>query len=234
LLDVDQSGQETLVDRQLFRPAVGSARQVFQLHPSGHLFAPGHVAKLELLPRDAGGALGGYGRAANGQGAITVSDLRLDLPVLDSPGSAGGQVKVASPLPLPCGMAIAPEFSSTSYLRASVGDGKVRVKGRTAKVPVDSAPGTTPCRIQVQLLGSGKGSKASSAKKRKKANVLGRRTTTVAGGQSKTFKLKLSKHGRAAISRGKGIRLKVTTIDSAGNTVQTAKVNFKHKKHKKK
>src|SRR5689334_16834128 len=75
LLDVNPDGTETLVDRQLFRPAVGSARQVFQLHPSGHLFAAGHIAKLELLPRDAGGLLGGYGRPANGQGAVTVSDL---------------------------------------------------------------------------------------------------------------------------------------------------------------
>jgi len=58
LLDVAPGGTETLVDRQLFRPTVGTAKQVFQLHPSGHLFAPGHVAKLELLPKDAGGGTG--------------------------------------------------------------------------------------------------------------------------------------------------------------------------------
>ena len=169
LLDVDPSGTETLVARQLFRPQVGTARQVFQLHPSGHLFAPGHVAKLELLPKDAGGTtLNSYGRAANGQGDITVSNLDLRLPVTDDPGAAGGQVGAAPPLSLPCGSAIAPEFSSASYLRASLGDGKVKAKGKAVKVPVDSAPGTNPCRVQVQLLGSGKGTKASSAKKKKK------------------------------------------------------------------
>jgi dienelactone hydrolase len=235
LLDVDPSGTETLVDRQLFRPAVGSARQVFQLHPSGHLFAPGHIAKLELLPNDAGGLLGGYGHAANGQGQVTVSKLSLRIPTLDGPGASGGQVIAASPLLLPCGAAIAPEFSSVSYLRASLGEGKVRFKGRTGKVPVDSAPGPNPCLVQVKLLGSGRGTSVRSAKKhkkkkKKKANVLGKGSTTIPGGQSATVKLKLSKHGRDAVRRGRGVRVQVTTMDAAGNTVQTAKVNFK-KKH---
>ena len=110
LLDVAPDGTETLVDRQLYRPAVGSAKQVFQLHPTGHLFAPGHVAKLELLPSDSHGLLvGGYGRASNGQGPVTVSDLQLRLPVLESPG--GGQVKPALPKLLPCGATLAPQFS---------------------------------------------------------------------------------------------------------------------------
>ena len=33
LLDVDPSGTETLVARQLYRPQVGTSRQVFELHP---------------------------------------------------------------------------------------------------------------------------------------------------------------------------------------------------------
>ena len=238
LLDVDPSGTETLVARQLFRPRVGTARQVFQLHPSGHLFGPGHVAKLELLPKDAGGStLNSYGRAANGQGDITVSNLDLRLPVVDDPGAAGGQVGAAPALPLPCGTEIAPQFSSASYLRASLGNGKVVVKGKTAKVPVDSAPGSNPCQVQVRLLGSGKGTSGRSAKKHKKSGkkkVLGKGKATIPGGQSKTVKLKLSKHGRATVARGRGIRIQVTTIDPKGDTVQTAKVNFKHKKHKKK
>ena len=238
LLDVDPSGTETLVARQLVRPRVGTARQVFQLHPSGHLFEPGHVAKLELLPKDAGGGtLNSYGRAANGQGDITVSDLDLRLPVVDDPGAAGGQVGAAPALPLPCGTEIAPQFSSASYLRASLGTGRVVVKGKTAKVPVDSAPGSNPCQVQVRLLGSGKGTSGRSAKKHKKSGkkkVLGRGNATIPGGQSATVKLKLSKHGRATVARGRGIRIQVTTIDPKGNTAQTVKVNFKHKKHKKK
>jgi predicted acyl esterase len=235
LLDVDPNGTETLVARQLFRPAVGSARQVFQLHPSGHLFAAGHVAKLELLPRDAGGgSLNSYGRPANGQGDIVVSGLDLRLPVLENPGASGGQVKAAAPLPLPCESAIAADFSSVPYLRASLGAGKVKVKGRTAKVPIDSAPGTNPCRVKVELLGSGKGKKGRSAKKRKKkGNVLGRATVTIPGGRSKTVKVKLSKHGRTAVSRHRrGVRIRVTTIDPTGNTVQISKLKS-HKKHKK-
>jgi dienelactone hydrolase len=240
LLDVAPNGTETLVDRQLYRPQVGSARQVFQLHPSGHLFAPGHVAKLELLPRDAGGStLNSYGRAANGQGDITVSGLDLRLPVLEGPGEAGGQVTAAPALPLPCGMGIAPQFSSDSYLRASIGQGKVEVKGRTAKVPIDSAPGSNPCQVQVALLGPGKGTSGRSAKKHKKKGnkVLGQGSATIPGGQSATVKLTLSKNGPSTVARGRGISVQVTTVDSAGNTVQTATVNFnkkkKHGKHRK-
>jgi hypothetical protein len=235
LLDVDPNGTETLVARQLFRPAVGTAIQVFQLHPTGHLFAPGHVAKLELLPEDnGGGPVGGYGRQANGQGTVTVSKLELRLPVLESPGAAGNQIQAAEPKALPCGEEIAPQFSSVSYLRASLGDGKVKAKGKTVKVPVDSAPGTTACRVRVQLLGSGKGTSGRSAKRhKKKGNVLGRRSATIAGGQSKTVKVKLSKHGRSAVSRGRKIRVKVTTLDAAGNTVQIKRVKLSGKKHKK-
>jgi dienelactone hydrolase len=234
LLDVDSGGTETLVARQLFRPQVGTARQVFQLHPSGHLFAPGHVAKLELLPRDAGGGtLNSYGRPANGQGDITVSGLDLRLPVLDDPGAAGGQVTAAPALPLPCGTAIAPQFSSDSYLRAALGDGKLTFKGRTGKVPVDSAPGSNPCQVQIKLLGSVKASGHSAKKHKKNAKVLGRGGATIPGGQSAVVKMKLSKQGGAAVRRGRGISVEVTTVDPQGNTVQTAKVNFKKSKHKK-
>jgi predicted acyl esterase len=241
LLDVDPNGTETLVDRQLLRPAVGTARQVFQLHPSGHLFSAGHIAKLELLPRDAGGFLGGYGRPANGQGQVTVSNLSLRIPVLESPGGGSGQVKAASPLALPCGKEIAPQFSSVSYLRATLGEDKVRAKGKTVKVPVDSAPGPNACRVEVKLLGSGKGTTGRSAKKhkKKKGGVLGRAQATIAGGQSKTVKVKLSKHGRSAVSRHRTVRVQVTTLDATGDTVQITKVKLggkkhgKHKKHRK-
>jgi hypothetical protein len=237
LLDVDPSGTETLVARQLYRPQIGTARQVFQLHPSGHLFAPGHVAKLELLPKDAGGgSLNSYGRPANGQGDITVSNLDLRLPVADAPGAAGGQVGAAPALPLPCGMAIATQFSSVSYVRATLGTGKVAIKGKKAKVPVDSAPGSSPCQVQVKLLGSGKG-RASAAKKKKKGGSLGKGGATIAGGQSANVKVKLTKHGRQAVSKGRSVRVQVTTIDPTGNTQQTTKVKLgkKHKKkHKKK
>ena len=239
LLDVD-GNTETLVARQLYRPQVGTSRQVFELHPSGHLFAPGHVAKLELLPKDAGGTpLNSYGRPANGQGDITVSNLDLRLPVSDGPGAAGGQVAAAPPLPLPCGMAIAPEYSSASYLRASLGSGKIKIKGKKkkmkAKVPVDSAPGSNPCQVKVKLLGSGKGNASSAKKKKKKGGSLGKGSATIAGGQSAMVAVKLTKHGRKAVSKGGSVRVEITTVDATGNTVQTTKVKLgKNKKGKKK
>ena len=242
LLDVGPDGTETLVDRQLYRPQVGAARQVLQLHPSGHLFAAGHVAKLELLPRDAGGSdLSSYGRPANGQGDITVSKLDLRLPVLEGPGAAGGQVVAAPALPLPCGSAIAQQYSSSEYLRATLGAGKVRVKGRKGRVPVDSAPGMNPCRTKVTLLKARVAKKKGRAakkkgKKKKKTRVLGRGTATIAGGQSKKVKVKLTKKGRVALRRGGRVLVQITTIDSAGNTAQLTKVKVaaSHEKHKKK
>ena len=241
LLDVGPDGDETLVDRQLYRPAVGTARQLFQLHPSGHLFAPGHVAKLELLPKDAGGSsLSNYGRPANEQGDITVSKLDLRLPVLEGPGAPGGQVVAAPALPLPCGSEIAPQFSSSDFVRATLGEGKVKRKGRTLRVPVDSAPSGGPCQVKVKVLGKrkkpkkGKRSASEAKKKHKKKGkrVLGKGKATIAAGQSGVVKVKLSKS--AARSLPGKVRIEITTIDPAGNTVQNSKVKVaSHKKHKK-
>jgi hypothetical protein len=116
------------------------------------------------------------------------------------------------------------------------------LKGRKLKVPIDSAPGSNPCRVQVEVTGSGKGNgkKGRSAKKHKKkkaANVLGRATVTIPGGQSQTVAIKLSRRGRSAVSRRRGVRIKVTTVDPAGDTVQISSLNSggkkKHKKQKK-
>lgn len=90
LLDVAPDGTETLVARGLWRPSLAThpARQVFQLHANGWTFAAGHVPKLGLLPNDAP-----YGRASNGQGPVTVRNLKLRLPVLDQPGALHNLVK---------------------------------------------------------------------------------------------------------------------------------------------
>ncbi len=60
-------------------------------------FEAGHVAKLELLPADQP-----YGRNSNGQAPITVSNLELRLPVLESPG--GGVVQSPAPKVVPAGL----------------------------------------------------------------------------------------------------------------------------------
>jgi predicted acyl esterase len=91
LLDVLPNGEERLVARGLLRPGSGGSGVVFQLHPQGYRFAGGDTAKLELLPSDAP-----YARPSNLQTPITVSNLRLKLPVLELPGSLGGLVGAPS------------------------------------------------------------------------------------------------------------------------------------------
>jgi hypothetical protein len=107
LVDVGPDGRKTLVARGLWRPEVSShpVRQVFQLHPNGWHFAPGHVAKLELLPQDAP-----YGRASNGQQSVRVHNLELRLPVRQQPGALGGFVKAPAPKVVPPGYALAAGF----------------------------------------------------------------------------------------------------------------------------
>ena len=111
LLDVAPSGDATLVARGLYRPEVNvgtdPTKQVFQLHPDGYNFVSGHIAKLELLPNDAP-----YGRASNSQAPITVSNLELRLPVLDSPADLGGGIVVQAPATkvVPSGYQLARDF----------------------------------------------------------------------------------------------------------------------------
>ncbi|MEJ7789156.1 MAG: CocE/NonD family hydrolase [Thermoleophilaceae bacterium] len=97
LWDVAPDGsRQTLVARSLYRPNT-SGRQVFQLHPNGYRFAPGHTAKLEVLGTD-----NPYGRTPNGQYQVAVSNLELRLPVAERPGSSP-QVGGPAPSPLPPG-----------------------------------------------------------------------------------------------------------------------------------
>ena len=114
LLDVDAVGDQTLIARGLWRPAVGTGttRQVFQLHPNGWRFAEGHVAKLELLPRDSP-----YGQASNGQANVTVSNLDLRLPVLEQPGALGGLVTGPAAKRVPAGYQLAADFRPQVYVR---------------------------------------------------------------------------------------------------------------------
>jgi predicted acyl esterase len=75
LLDVAPDGTQTLVARGLYRPT-GDGPQAFQLHPGAWRFAPGHVARLEFLGRDAP-----YARASNGTFTVDVRSLEVRLPV---------------------------------------------------------------------------------------------------------------------------------------------------------
>jgi predicted acyl esterase len=75
LLDVAPDGTQTLVARGLYRPT-GDGPQSFQLHPGAWRFAPGHVARVEVLGRDAP-----YARASNGTFTVDVRSLEVRLPV---------------------------------------------------------------------------------------------------------------------------------------------------------
>jgi hypothetical protein len=90
LWDVSGSRQ-TLVARGTYR-VKRSGRQVFQLHPNGYRFAPGHVAKLELLGLDEP-----YSRASNLPWSVGVSNLDLRLPVRDKPAPSFGVTAPAPP-----------------------------------------------------------------------------------------------------------------------------------------
>jgi pimeloyl-ACP methyl ester carboxylesterase len=93
LFDVDRTaGRQILVARGAYRPS-RSGRVVFQLHPNGWRFTPGHVPKLELLGRDAP-----FSRPSNAKFTIDVSNLEVRLPTAERPA---GQVKAPAPPVLP-------------------------------------------------------------------------------------------------------------------------------------
>ena len=121
LLDVDPgTNTQTLVARGLWRPAITSTpeTQVFQLHPNGYRFADGHVAKLELLPKDSNTAAGNsYGRTSNNQANVTIENLELRLPVLETPDSLGGLVEDPVTKLVPPGYTLAPGYPPQGYPR---------------------------------------------------------------------------------------------------------------------
>jgi hypothetical protein len=77
LWDVAPDGSsQTLVARGLYRPRGDGTLERWQLHANGWHFAPGHVAKLELLGSDAP-----YARPSNALFTVSVRDLGMRLPV---------------------------------------------------------------------------------------------------------------------------------------------------------
>jgi len=91
LWDVAPGGTESFITRGVLRPQAGTNVAVFQLHPNGWHFAAGHVARLQLLGRDAP-----YARPSNGTFSITASNLELRLPVHETP--SGQVLKPLRPL----------------------------------------------------------------------------------------------------------------------------------------
>ncbi|MDP9188130.1 MAG: CocE/NonD family hydrolase, partial [Actinomycetota bacterium] len=157
LFDVLPDGTERLVARGLWRPATGSSRQAFQLHPNGYQFAAGSVPRVQLLPKDsAGGALNSYGRAANGQGPITISNVEVRLPVIERPGAAAGQVKVPRDEFVPPGRVLSPDFAALANdANATIAEGKLKGNAKMLKVRLGSPATWVACHATVQLFSSG-------------------------------------------------------------------------------
>jgi fermentation-respiration switch protein FrsA (DUF1100 family) len=87
LWDVDPvAGTQLLVTRGAYRLLPDQRGAItFQLNGNGYRFAPGHRVRLELVGRD-----DPYLRASNGTFTVTVTGLRVELPVRERPSRARG------------------------------------------------------------------------------------------------------------------------------------------------
>ena len=203
LLDVSPEGQQTLVARGLWRPAVGERpiRQVFQLHPNGWHFGPGHVAKLELLPDDAP-----YGRASEGQRPIIVTDLDLRLPVLQRPGALRSQVRASAPKLVRNGYSLSPDFRALGRPRAELAGGPIEVVGNRLRLEVECPQEFVACR---------RGRVRVKGLPQRKAGFLAARGGFFApGGSIETLNLRLTVDAREFLRRHRGLRVRVSVASA--------------------
>ena len=202
LLDVGPDGTETLVARGLWRPRAtpGSGRQVFQLHPNGWRFAPGHVAKLELLPNDAP-----YARPSNGQGDFTVSNLELRLPVREKPGADGGFVKAPGPKVVPPGYHLAAEFKGFGERAASLTKRTLKVLGNRLSLGVKCPAKWRSCDSgKIVIRGAAGGAKF----------VIAKGPFLLHGGAARRLRLRLSDKGRRYFGSHRGLRARASVDTS--------------------
>ncbi|MFL5897586.1 MAG: CocE/NonD family hydrolase [Solirubrobacterales bacterium] len=182
LLDVLPGGEERLVARGLLRPGSGGTGTVFQLHPQGYRFAGGDTVKLELLPADPP-----YSRPSNLQAPITVSNLRLRLPVLEQPGALGGLVQAPSNPrigPSTVGNATEPGPASGGAKPGIASLMKRLLAGRRV-VTLRLACGGGDCGGQIGL--------------RVGSRALARGSYSIPSGQAPRLKLRLTRAGRKAV-----------------------------------
>ncbi len=220
LLDIQPDGTEILVNRAIFRPTPGTSRQVFQLHPNGYRFPAGHIVKLELLPKDGGGApLTNYSRPSNGQAEIAVDDLQLRLPVLSRPGAQNGFIGAHAKYIVPAGQKLAKDFADLGVPNASFRKGKLKADAKKIKgTKVRSPQDWEAAHVSVEVLGGGGGAK-KGAKKKKKAKPLAKGKATVAGGKTKKVTLKLTKTGKKKLAGRDGkakVKLVLTSKEQEG------------------
>jgi predicted acyl esterase len=185
LLDVLPDGQERLVARGLLRPGNGGTGVVFQLHPQGYRFAGGDTLKLELLPSDAP-----YARPSNLQAPITVSNLRLRLPVLEQPGSLGGLVQA------PSDPRTGPQPGDGSVAEPIKAAGKAGVAFLVRRLIAGDSAVTLRLRCRG---GDCSGRVRLAVKKRKLASG----SYSIPAGRTPKLRLRLTKAGRKLVAAGR-------------------------------
>jgi predicted acyl esterase len=210
LLDVLPGGQERLVARGLLRPGDGGTGVVFQLHPQGYRFAGGDTVKLELLPSDAP-----YARPSNLQAPITVSNLRLRLPVLEQPGSLGGLVQA------PSDPRTGPQPGGGSAAEPIKAAGKAGVAFLVRRL----IAGRSAVTLRLRCRGGDCSGRVRLAVKKRK---LARGSYSIPAGRTPKLRLRLTKAGRSLIAakRRAGARklpARVTLSDSARSQPQSLK-----------
>ena len=227
LVDVSPDGlTKTLIARALWRPA-GSGIQVFQLHANGYRVEEGHVARLELLAKDASLPAGGvlnYGRPSNNQTEATVSDVDLRVPVAEKPGSLGGLVTAPAPKVLPDrpGAALAPGYGKAGSLpidryvpprktRLKL-VGALKLKGKKLKVRAYCPRTASSCPKTVIRVRKGK------------AVLASRQAVKVGVGKTRNLNLKLTRKGRRAVTRKAGKRRLVVRVSIRTRGVRPATV----------
>ena len=250
LVDVSPDGsKKMLVERGLWRPQ-GDGYDVFQLFANGWKVEPGHVLRVELLPRDSGqttpgGFLNNYGRPSNDQQDATVENVEIRIPVLESPGALGGLVQAPAKKVLPdrpgveladgyqsVGSESIDEFAARYDARLDLAGKKAKLKGKKLQVTLTCEAANASCAsADVEVVGKvkskKKGKHGGHGKKAKKVTIAKGSGIELQPGETVTAKLKLTGKGKKAIKQAKKIKADVRI-----NGEKAGKVTIKGKAKK--
>jgi len=226
LLELTPDGKERQIARGVYRPDA-SGRQVIQLHGNVYKFEPGTKMRLQLLPKDGvtgnGGALS-YVRPSNFQQDVTISNVDIRIPVMESAGAGGGAVTDPLPKPLPAGAELAGQFSafgSAALTGVPAAAARATAKGRTIKLKLR-------CPLSVNLcLKSSVTIKGAKKKGPVGKTLIARKSAALTGtGKSLNLTLKLTAKARKALSdhrvKGRKKRVKGAKKLSAKITISTS------------
>ena len=192
LWDVAPDGREILVSRGPYRLLDNQAGQIlFQLQGNGYRLPARHTVRLELTGRDAP-----FLRPSNGRFAVEVSDLTLELPVRERPGSGAGTV-VRPLLGEPAGQAGAQRRG----LRLTVKPRRVRAGRKTRFRMTVRGRACPTCRLRPV-----RGTKVRFAGKTYRVRGS-RRTVTRRLRRARVVRLRVTRSGyRAGVTRVRVLR----------------------------